>query len=189
MAQEHTEPTTPTNLPSPELIADMIENDDPEYLHSLSAMANLTSRQTQILIALAQNTMSENIRTDSQIAAELGTARQYIYDCRQNRKFQVALSAVIRDQITGHHDKIIQNIYQAGQKDWKAHEFLLKYDGSYTPSSRIQSQNVNINAQLDAPQSPQQAIYAMTERFVRLGYDKTRLIKEIESAYDEITNQ
>lgn len=186
MAQEPQEQTEPTQLPTPDIMSTL---DDIDAMQSYAAIANLTAKQTKILIALAQNAMSENIRTDSDIAEECGCIRQYIYLCRQNPKFQVALATVIKEQIKGNHDKIIQNIYQAGQKDWKAHEFLLKYDGSYTPSSRIQSQNVNINAQLEAPQSPQQAIYAMTERFVRLGYDKTRLIGEIESAYDEITNQ
>ncbi len=186
MPQEPQEQTTPTQLPPPDMMTPL---DDVEVMQSYAAIASLTTKQTKILIALAQNAMAENIRTDSAIAEECGCIRQYVSLCRRNPKFQVALVTVIKEQIKGNHDKIIQNIYQAGLKDWKAHEFLLKYDGSYTPSSRIQSQNVNINAQLEAPQSPQQAIDTMTERFIRLGYDKPRLLREIEASYDRLTNQ
>jgi len=139
---EQTEPTTQANLVP--LQPDNVEQEDIEPFpsHIYPTIAKLTSNQRNILMALAENMVSEDIKTDGEIAVELGLNRRTIYEARQKPEFSVALTALCRDLVRGTADIALQNLMRLAQNDTKATEIWLRIAEIYQPTQR----NVNLNA-------------------------------------------
>jgi hypothetical protein len=192
MTQETQQQDKPTQLPAPDLMAtvDDIDPTDPDSLiHYAPMIASLTAGRRQILAALVINVCREDKHTETQIADDLGISRQTIMRARKDPRFGQALSYMMRAVIAGKSDIVVGNLFNIAQKDTKANEILLRIAEIYQPTQRNLNVNASVSTELNTPQSPQQAIDSMTERFIRLGYDKPRLLREIGASYDRLTNQ
>ena len=138
----------------------------PEMMQYASMLSELTTVQHRIIWALVENINSENIRSETQIAEDLGISRSTIQRARKNTAFQHALAYIIRDNVRGIHDKIVAGIIKHGEKDWNAYKFLLQYDGSYVQKS----QNMNINANIGTNSSQNKPLTAVVDDvLIRLG--------------------
>jgi hypothetical protein len=163
MTQEPQEQNKPTQLPAPDIMSSIAEMDvDPELVQYSAYFAALTATQRTILTALTLNILSENTLTDRDLAIEIGVGRNTIMNARKNPKFATALAAMMRSIVAGKADVIINNLFRIAKNETKANEVLSRIAEFYTPTSRNLNVNAQINTQLDAPQSPQQAIEAVT---------------------------
>ena len=178
---EKIEPATQTNLALPE--PDMILPDDHNYFptHVHANIAKLTSNQRKILLALAENLVAEDIRTDKEIAADLGLQRRAIYEARQKPEFSIALTELCRDLVRGTADIALKNLMQLSVKDTKATEIWLRIAEIYQPTQR----NVNVNASLgrigEGGESISVSIEKLLTRLGQLGWGEDR-VKELSDA-------
>ena len=161
----------------------------PEDMEQYGALiAGLTTIQQRILWVMVENMASENIRTDSALADDIGVSRNTIRRARHNPTFQKALAVIVRENIRGLHDKLVGGIMQHGVKDWNAYKFLLQYDGSYVQKS----QNLNVNASFDTSTpagTPAGAIDASCVKFIAIGYDLERYVDEIRASWTRLKSE
>ena len=145
--------------------------------------------QKAVLIAICDDFMSGEIHTDVEISEIAGVCRKTVYNCKRNARFNRAIREIMPELVAAKSPKYLTMIERHGENDWRPLKFLMEYAGLYTQKSAILSVHARVPAQLDTPQSPQQAVEAYTERFIRLGYDKQRLLREFGAAYNKLTNQ
>jgi len=158
---------------------------DQESLIPLMAVANLTTKQQRILIALAHNITCEIPRTDKVIAEEIGTSVQYIWECRHKPEWAQAMAAVVCDMARGTQDKAFRLLMKHAEKDPGSVKTWLQIGGVHID----RRQNVNINAHIDATApigTPESAIESSCQKFIGIGYDLERYIAEITETWTRL---
>ena len=140
-------------------------------------IARLTTIQRLVLKALLDNLVSNERKTELEIAAELGIDRTTIYVCRKNPVFAHALAVLTREIIRGETDIIVSGIKGHAQKDWKAAEFLLKYTGEYIPAQ--QSLNIHANVTQEQYSTTGEAIDGFLIHLGALGWSPDRVAERM----------
>lgn len=157
----------------------------PEMQQYAAMLAGLTTTQQRILWALIDNLTAENKRSERQIAKDIGVDRTTIQRARKNKDFQSALAYIVRDNIRGLHDQLVNGIIKHGATDWRATKFLLEYDGSYVQ----RSQNMNINARLDTTGGSNKPFSAVIDdiliRMGELGWSRDR-VEDLGERFDQL---
>ena len=146
-----TEHTVQTNLDAIQANYNEIDNQD---LNNLEIFAQLTAKQRALVVALTDNLVSENIRTDKEICADVGISQQALWLNRKNPDFVKALGALVITDCRGNVDKPMATLFREAQKDPKTALDYLKVVGYYTP----QSKNLNVNAHLDQRNTSQKGL-------------------------------
>jgi len=133
------------SLPVPKIMEQL--PDMPDIIQQLSAiLPDLTNHQKSILIEKAKDFLSNNIRTDTQIARDLGIHPDTIYLAKANPVFGRAMSILMRSVVQATADEPIRNLQKLAQKSTKANEILLRIAEVYQPSITTKNLNVNVDA-------------------------------------------
>lgn len=152
------------------------EYDEPDLIEFCAKAASLTDIQTKILVAIADNFMSEDNKTDRQIARDLGIHYQTIAKCRKNPRFARVLTAIVMQLTTSKVDKYIKGIEKHAEKSFKAYELLLRYTGLYIPTE----QRLGVTAQGDMIAEPDSDLEDLIDEFFRrlhdLGWNAQRVV-------------
>jgi hypothetical protein len=184
---DNTETPHSANIPPPEgqWELEALPEDMAQYAPLLSG---LTVLQSRILWVLVNEMGSEEQRTETQIADDMGISRSTIRRARRNPAFQNALAIIARDSLRGIHDKIIGRIVKAGEKDWTAGKFLLQYDGSYVPKTQNMNLNANISPNTRRPSSLAETIDGVLIRLGELGWTRER-VAGLSERFDELRKE
>ena len=119
--------------------------EDEESIKFYQETASLTVNQRRVLIALCENVVAEDTKTDGEIAEDLGLHYQTISQCRRNPKFGRVLAAITIDLVRGLTDKAILNLSNLALKDTKANEILLRIAEVYVPASKQLNVHANVS--------------------------------------------
>lgn len=154
MQQAHVNGQQVQNLPA---ITDPQEAD--EMLTNFGLIGNLTNLQRTLLVALADDMMSEKARSIVQLAADTGISKSAIHWNLANPKFNTALGLLTVSIVRGrahvymrHMDAIATK--GKGRIQYDALKFMLEYGGTYVQRSSVTSKSVHMN--VDATSKPQQ---------------------------------
>ena len=135
----------------------------------------LRNNQQNVLLAIMTDFMSENIRSDVDMAKDLDIDRKTVYNCRLNATFNRALAFVMPELVKAKLPKYLAMIEKHGQKDYKPLELLLRYAGLYIPASQTQNLNVNMSAQSSANKPFSANVEDMLIRMGELGWTEDRV--------------
>lgn len=117
---------------------------DLESFPNLSLFSQLNTGQLCVLKEIVADVLSNNPRTDLEIAAEIGITDRSIRNYRSDPKWAQALGVLLVSVARGKADIYLRMIEKAAEKDWRAAKFLFELTGLYIPKS--QQLNVNVNA-------------------------------------------
>ena len=161
-----------------EIIEDYAQSEYSEIANYSTHFAMLTPTQRRVLIAFLDDFVSEDMRTDTEMADDLGVDRKTIYNCKTNPRFGLALQQIMPELVKTKLPKYLSTIEDHGQKDWKALQFLMEYAGLWAKTTR----NLNLTAQIGAEQgqsgSPGAVMERQVEIFRGIGYTLDRYIEE-----------
>jgi len=161
-----------------EAITDLANPPEIQDLDELTAyypdLANLTPIRRSILFALLENTVSEDRKTETEIALDLGINRRTILDARKNPVFIELLGRLSIEMVRANVDKPIQNLFSLGKTNVKANEILARIAEVYRPTQRILSQSMNINARTQYTDTDDM-ISAFLAELKAQGYTKERI--------------
>jgi len=152
---------------------------------SFAIIADLTSLQQKVVIALVRNTLSDDIRSDADIATECDTTRAYIWQLRQNPRFARALGLLVRDIVRGTQDKALTLLWKHAEKDPSSVKLLLEIGGTYERTQR----NLNINASISGGQGQSMgiddSIDSILIRLGELGWNASR-VAQLSERFSEL---
>lgn len=176
-------PTTPQDNSNAQNVAaqplpqpDILPANDLETLASHSAeYVNLIDTQKMVLLAIMEDFISEDIRTDVDMASDLGIDRKTIYNCKRNPRFNRAMTQLMPEMVKAKLPKYLTMVEDHGVKDWKAIEFLLKYAGLYTPTQQNLNVNANVGRQMDQQGSITESKDTLLTRMGELGWSVERV--------------
>jgi len=121
------------------------ESDVGIFFDSFPQFANLSNMQMVVMKAIATDLVSDNVRSDTQLADDLGIDRGTLWNYRNNPLFRQALGILMVGCVLGKTDKYIKVIEQAAYKgSWQASKFLLELSGVYV--QKYKNLNVNVDA-------------------------------------------
>lgn len=150
--------------------------DEPDLIDFCAKAASLTVKQTKVLIAICDNFMSEENKTDKQIASDLDISYVTVARCRKNPRFTRVLTAIIMHLTTGKVDKYIKGIEKHAEKSFKAYELLLRYTGLYIPTE----QRLGVSSQVEMITEVDNDLEDMIDEFFRrlhdLGWNAQRVV-------------
>ena len=153
----------------------------PQQLNTIAKRSPLYSTlhptQKAVLIAMMNDFMSETIRTDTEMAADLSVDRKTIYNCRTNSTFNAVMTSIMPEMVQAKLPKYLLQIEKHGEKDYKPLEFLIKYAGLYVDRHQNVNLNANISAQ-DIPQTPKEVLERHLIKYISIGYDWDRYMTE-----------
>ena len=157
---------------------------------SYAIIAKLTPLQQQVMLALIDNTLSEDKQTDGQIAEKCNTSRDYVWKLRRQPKFASAMGLLIKSIAIGTADKAFVLLMKHAEKDPGSVKTWLQMSGVHVD----RRQNLNINANLsatqqDTPGSPTAYGMQVVENFIAFGYDIESLHTLIDKCYDTLKAQ
>ena len=154
----------------------VIENDSTDKFTQdyYPEVAQLSKNHRAILIALTTNMCSEVRQTETEIAESLGLCRSTLYEARKNPLFGDVLARITTDIIKGLTDKVVVNLLNLAGSNVKANEILLRIAEVYKPTSRIMSQNVNINARTAYADSDEM-VTAFLSELKAMGYTAEKI--------------
>jgi len=120
-------PTTPQDNSNAQNVAaqplpqpDILPANDLETLASHSAeYVNLIDTQKMVLLAIMEDFISEDIRTDVDMASDLGIDRKTIYNCKRNPRFNRAMTQLMPEMVKAKLPKYLTMVEDHGVKDWK----------------------------------------------------------------------
>jgi len=135
----------PANIPpvtSTEEALDMVTN-YPQF-------ARLSTHQRALLSAIVDDYLSQNPRTQGQMAEDMGISRSTITKNLCNPTFGMAVGimmvAVTRSKTSVYlHELEKTALNSVGHVKLRALELLLKYGGTYTNKVQVETRNLNVN--------------------------------------------
>jgi hypothetical protein len=166
--------------------AQILPQIDTEHIaNNCATFPMLTANQKIVMLAIMDDFLSENIRTDRQIASDCGVHAKTVYNCKVNPSFNAALSQIMPELVKAKLPKYMSKIEKHGDKDWKAYQFLLQFAGLWTPTQR----NMNINASIGTPGQRQgrsfdQVWDDMLIRAGELGWSEDRIRDKADTMVD-----
>ena len=83
-------------------------------------LLNLSDSMIRTLIAVVRNVLSDDSKTETQLAAELRIDRHTLYLHRRKREFGLALTAILGDIIKGTSDRAIKALFKRAEHDTAA---------------------------------------------------------------------
>ena len=158
-------------------VIDNLPEEMPSHLQNLTIVTKLTMTRRLILTALVMNLLAEDKQTETAIAAKIGVSRQAIYDARQDPLFGQALSTVMRSIIAGKSDIITEMLMTRAEKSDRILEIVSRIAELYQPTQRNVNVNTNLQVNTGQPGSPEQAIQATLQLFMKIGYDLQSLLE------------
>lgn len=120
--------------------------DDLDTFNHFGIFASLSVNQMVVLKSIVSNVLSEDKRTDVQIAEDCGLSKTTVCTFRNDPAFSLALAAAINGVLRGKFDIWVNEIEKIARKtnQWQAFKFLIEVAGLFIP--RSQHLNVNVDA-------------------------------------------
>lgn len=170
---------TQTTLPLP-------LKDDPDkrgevaanLLQGITGYLRLTKQQKMVVNAIADDFLSEVMRTDSDMARDIGIHRITIGKYKKNMLFVDVIGAMMPELVKVKLPKVLVHAVKHSEKTYKAAEFLAKFSGVYVPKSQTANLNVNVRAQ-SANMTPEAALHAVVDKFMAVGWSPERICQSI----------
>lgn len=130
--------------------------------------------QKAVFHAIMDDFVSNDFRSDPQIAADCGISRKTVYNAKRNGKVLQAIRDIMPDIASIKLPEVIANAIELSKKTYKAGEFVARFTGAYVPKS----QQLNINANLRSRAqnvSPEEAIDGFLSKLLSLGWSPDRI--------------
>ena len=83
-------------------------------------LLNLSDSRRRTLIAVVRNVLSDDKKTETQLAAELHIDRHTLYLHRRNREFGLALTVILGDIVRGTSDRAVKCLFGLAERDTAA---------------------------------------------------------------------
>jgi hypothetical protein len=177
-----TPPEASQTLPQAQILPQI---DAENVANTCATFAMLVPTQKSVLLAIMEDFLSENIRTDRQIASDCGVHAKTVYNCKVNPAFNAALAQVMPELVKAKLPMYIGAIEKAGLKDWKALQFLLEFAGLWTKTQRNLNINANIGGNTAQNMSIQDSVDSILIRLGELGWNRTRVLT-LADRFDEL---
>lgn len=138
-----------------------------ELMHCIPQFASLRPKHLSVLMAIADDLMSDNTRSDSQMARDLGIERLLITRARQNVLFAQCLGVMVLGIARGRSDLYLVWTEQAARGGNSAMIRLLwELTGLYVPKSK----HMNVNIDLTQEHVAKTWEDALDEMLISLGH-------------------
>ena len=150
--------------------AEMVEHTASSYQSYLL----LAAGQRAVVNALMDDFVSNEFRSDKQIAADYGISQKAVYNAKRNAKVLQAIRDILPDMVSIKLPEVMANAVMLSKKTYKAGEFVARFTGAYVPKS----QQLNINANLRSRAqnvSPEEAIDGFLSKLLSLGWSPDRI--------------
>ena len=145
---ESTQTLQPTDMiPAVSIPLDPDADFDPTIQQISTMVGDLSPHRQRILVALCENMVSGNLRSDTEIAADLGIDRTTIWYARKNPAFGAALAILMRNLAQGMADKALTDLVKHSANSPKATEIWLRIAKVFDPVEK----RLNVNASLTSP--------------------------------------
>ena len=164
------------------------EQYDSVTISNLTQFAHLTQIQKIVLATMIEGMTTDLIYTDTEIAEKAGVARKTVYDCKMNAHFLACLSEATKNLTKSQAPAALIALKdKALSGNVRAIDLLLKYTGDYIPKQQIESksQNLNISAKINAGDAIGEFVALLCDK----GWNKERIINEIDQVYDQLKEQ
>ena len=153
--------------------------------NSFQSYLSLTASQKRVLCAVLDEFMSEDFRSDREIAADLGISARTVYNCKRNPRFLMAIREIMPEMATVKLPEVVANAVKLSKKSVAAIEFVSRFSGAYVPKS----QQLNVQARLDtrsANMSPDEVIDQFLGRLLGLGWSPDRIRDRAQQIQDRL---
>ena len=120
---------------------------DPTIQQISTLVGNLSPHRQQILAAICENIVGGNLRSDTEIAADLGIDRTTIWYARKSDAFGAALAILMRNLAQGMADRALSDLIKHSDNNVKATEIWLRIAKVFDPVEK----RLNVNASLTGP--------------------------------------
>ena len=154
-------------------------------------LAGLTPIQRKILFAKldtmklnSKQTSFKNFVYDGQIAELIGVAPESVTKFNQNATCRDALIMCTKIIIESNYSDIISHLWIHGKKNYQPLIKLLEIIDEYTARHQVQSENKNLNVNVDA-QTTDGILRQIIVKLGSVGYNKDRLLSEVAQIYDQ----
>ena len=141
---------------------------------SYQSFVVLSPCQKIYFMALMDDFMAEEFRSDTQIAKDYDISIKSVYNAKRNSKVLQAIRDVLPDVVSIKLPEVMANAVMLSKKTYKAGEFVARFTGAYVP----RSQQLNINANLRSRAqnvSPEEAIDGFLGKLLSLGWSPDRI--------------
>jgi len=141
-------------------------DDVSNLLRSVPQFASLPTNHIRILIEISSDILSEETRSDIELAEAVGCDRKTVYNARSNPRFASCLGILVIGIARGRSDSYLRWT-EAAAKDGKvgALKLLWELTGLYVRTSR----NYNLNIEAQVQQAPQTFEDAFDHFLIALG--------------------
>ena len=163
-------------------------NFQPDELVNLQHYALLTNHQKTILKIMSDAILSDLILTDSEIADRAGIDRNTVRYARRDANFLACLREITLADAANNAPEVLQAMKKSAIKgSVRAQETYLRVTGVYTPKTQLESksQNLNISAKINAGDAIGEFVALLCDK----GWNKERIINEIDQVYDQLKEQ
>lgn len=173
-------------------MSDVIELTQDEQLEAFADKFNiaqkLSTNQLKILYELIMNTFADHKLSMNEIARRSGISERSIAYMKLNKEFVEVYNHIVKILASNLTGEVLENLRKLSQTQTSAGKLLLEYTEQFIPRSQqaIISHKIQHNLSNGDVRSPQSAVVEFVVRFGALGYDKERLLLEVNSAYDAL---
>jgi len=179
---------TSTSIALQPVITDL-QTDSESIVQNYAEYAQLTEGQKSVLLGLMDDFLSEDIRSDIDLAAGVGVHRNTVKNAKQNPRFNRVLIAVMPELVKSKLPKYLNQIELHGKKSFEPLKFLLEYTGLYVKSQRNLNLNANLAVNADQSAGPGQAVQSFCQQFMTIGYDKHSLLDLVAETWDKLKSE
>jgi len=170
-------PDIPRNLPAiiTEHTADLETDAIGQQIALFSqSFVTLPTVRKKVLLAYLQDFVTEDIRTDSQIAEDLGIDRKSVYNALHDPRFADAIGEIMPELARIKLPKVLVNAVKLSAKSPRVIEFLARFTGAYVPKSQSLQTNIHLR-RASVAVSPDQAIDSFILKLFSLGWSPDRI--------------
>lgn len=171
-----------------ELLSKRIDAETRKY----QVVAGLTNVQRKILFAKLEmmkvNMSQKDFKGfrevyDKDIAEQVGVSNDAVTGFNQSQTCRDALMICSKMVIEYMYSDIIAALWLHGKKSYQPLIKLLEIIDQYTARQQIQTENKNLNVNVEA-QTPATILKQIVTKLGSVGYDKQRLLDEVSEIYD-----
>ena len=159
-----------------------------ETIQNLQAYALLTNLQKKVLVIMLEHLESDLDMSDAAIAARAECHPDTVRNCRYNAHFLTCLSEATRNIMKSQAPQVVKALKKnALEGSVRAQDLFIRYTGDYIPKQQIESksQNLNISAKINAVDAIGEFVALLCDK----GWNKERIINEIDQVYDQLKEQ
>ena len=168
-------------------ITDLAEIDQ-SHVSELIHFAYLTQTQKVVLAVMIDGMTTDLIYTDMEIAEKAGVGIATVKRAKINAHFLECLCQATKNIAKSHVPQVVKSLEKkALDGSVRAMELMMRYSGDYTPKSQLESksQNVNISAKINASDAIGEFVALLCDK----GWNKARILDEINRVYDQLKEQ